>query len=493
VAWYAPDSFRAQVFIIGIAAASMAVLAVMLVQDAWQSTRQTLTQEAQQQCIRATGELQSQFMDRANYLGVSPTETLPLQFEAQDVSLRGLSAAVLRSYDGVEGGFFLGSEARLTGHAGPIQRDSSADFDAAETDMIRGLAGRVRQTTEAVSSEAETGADVLVAAAVSLHPYDGVAWTLKRLSSVNDPGAQRRRWWLAGLVLSAVLGLGAVISTSIRLRNGVDTLNKGLARLESDFSFRLPPLGGDFGRVAVSVNRMSDRRSALETNLRQQDRLAALGRVVAGVAHEIRNPLNSLVLTLELLSRRVRKGAATGEEIRDAIEEVNRLEQILARLLAFGSPQVESRTLQDVNPLLQRALRVVDDQARQRQVRVALSQSNDEELLAEVDGLALEQVLINLLLNAIDASPEGSTVSLAATVEGSLVRIAVRDHGPGIPEAVREHVFDPYFTTKENGTGLGLAVSREIAHRHGGNLEFASSCSEGSTFTLTLPTRRSDS
>jgi signal transduction histidine kinase len=271
----------------------------------------------------------------------------------------------------------------------------------------------------------------------------------------------------------------------------VDNLNKGLARLESDFNYRLPPVGGDFGRVAESVNRMSDRRGALEAHLRQQDRLAALGRVVAGVAHEIRNPLNSLVLTLELLSRRVRKGAATGEEIRDAIEEANRLEQILARLLAFGGPQVESRTMQDLNPLLQRALRVVDDQARLKQVRVALSPKSEEALQAEVDGLAVEQVLINLLLNAIDVSPKGSTVTLAAAVEGSLVRIAVRDHGSGIPETVREQIFDPYFTTKENGTGLGLAVSREIAHCHGGNLEFATS-GDGSTFTLTLPARRSE-
>jgi signal transduction histidine kinase len=487
--WYAPHNFRTQAFIIGIASLSMAVLTVMLVQDAWRSTRRTLAQEAQQQCLSAVRELQTQFVDRASYMAASP-EVLPLQFEAQDLSLRGLSTAVLRSYDGVEGGFLLGTQRKLAGHSGPVQRASTLDFDQAETGFIHSLAMRSRTNPGPVVDEVETGTDVLVAAAVSLQPDEGVAWTLKRLPEANDPGAQRRRWWLAGLVLSAVLGLGAIVSTSIHLRKGVDTLNKGLEQLESDFNYRLPPVSGDFGKVAESVNRMSDRRAALEMHLRRQDRLAALGRVVAGVAHEIRNPLNSLVLTLELLARRVRRGTATGDEIRDAIEEVNRLEQILGRLLAFGGPKIESTAAQDLNPLLLRAVRVVHNQAQQKQVRIVLSPETGPPLQAEVDGLAVEQVLINLLLNAIDASSEGGTVTLSAATEPECIRIAVRDQGPGIPDDAREHIFDPYFTTKENGTGLGLAVSREIAVRHGGNLEFVST-SDGSTFALTLPVFRS--
>jgi signal transduction histidine kinase len=490
VAWYAPDSFRAHVFVIGVASLSMAVLAVILVQDAWRSTRRTLAQEAQQQCASAVRELQAQFIDRASYLAAS-AETLPLQFEAQDLSLRGLSAAVLRSYDGVEGGFLLGPQKRLAGHVGPIRRASIMDFDQSESAFIRSLAESSVTATEPVVAEIGTGTDVLVAAAASIQPDNGVAWALKRLPEANDPGAQRRRWWLAALVLSAVLGLGAIITTSIRLRQGVDTLNQGLAQLESDFNYRLPPVGGDFGRVAESVNRMSDRRAALEAHLRQQDRLAALGRVVAGVAHEIRNPLNSLVLTLELLARRVQRGAATGGEIRDVIEEVNRLEQILKRFLAFGGTKIESRTTQDLNPLLQRAIRVVTEQARRKKVEIVLSTEGKEPLQAELDDLAIEQILINLLLNAIDASPEGGVVTLNAAAEPDRIRISVRDRGPGIPDDAREHVFDPYFTTKDNGTGLGLAVSREIATQHGGSLQFVST-PDGSTFVLTLPAIRSE-
>lgn len=491
MAWYAPDSFRAQVLIIGAASLSMAVLAAILVYDAWQSTRRTLSQEAQQQLTTAVRELREQFADRATFLETSP-DAPPLAFEAQDLSLRGLTAAVIRSYEGVEGGFLLGSERRLAGQAGPIRRADVKDFNETEARLLWDVAERSLSMDGPVVAETIVEADVLVAAAVTLPSENAIAWTLKRLSQANDPDAQGRRWWLAALVVSAVLGLGAIVSISIRLRQGVETLNRGLARLAGDFSYRLPPVGGDFGRVADAINRMAERRAALEATLRQQDRLAALGRVVAGVAHEIRNPLNSLVLSLELLDRHIRRGVATGEEVRQAIEEVNRLEQILARFLAFGGPKPESRLRQDLHPLLERALRVVQDQAQQKNVHVALAQQANGRLEAEVDALAIEQVLINLLLNAIDASPLGGTVTLSAAAEPTGVRVSIHDHGRGIPADLRDHVFDPYFTTKENGTGLGLAVSREIICHHGGSLDFESG-DAGTTFVLSLPSTRESS
>jgi signal transduction histidine kinase len=348
------------------------------------------------------------------------------------------------------------------------------------------MSGRVSTGNELIVDHEIDGADLLVGAAVPADSQHAVAWTLKRLPGVNDPEAQRRRWLLAALVLSGLLGLGGIVSIGIRMRQGVAALNSGLARLESDFNYRLPSIEGDFGKVAQAINRMAAVRGSLEATLRRQDRLAALGRVVAGVAHEIRNPLNALSLTLELLERRVRKGFATGDEAREAIQEVNRLERILNRLLAFGRPDMENRHVQNLGPLLERALRVVDDQSRRKHVSVALAGTGSEPLQADVDALAIEQVLINLLLNAIDASPEGGAVDLRVAGEAGGVRIEIQDQGPAIPEAIRDHLFDPYFTTKENGTGLGLAVTREIVVHHGGTIDFESGDS-GTTFVLKLP------
>ena len=483
MAWYAPDSFRAQGLIIGLASLSMAVLAVMLVQDAWDSSRTTLEQATQQQCAAAARELREQFAERATLLGAAAGT---LRFEAEDVSLQGLSAAVLRSYENVEGGFFLGSQKRVAGHIGGPDLPGSPHFDEVAALLVTGLGQRASASPGLILDHTVDGTDLLVGAAVRVDSHDAVAWTMKRLAGANDPAAQRRRWWLAGLVLSGLLGLGGIVSISIRLRQGVASLNTGLSQLERDFNYRLPSISGDFGKVAQAINRMAVVRGSLETTLRRQDRLAALGKVVAGVAHEIRNPLNAMSLTLELLERRVRKGLATGDEAREAILEVERLERILGRLLAFGRPEMENRQVQNLQPLLERALRVVDDQSRRKRVSVKLAEPGPGQLQADVDALAIEQVLINLFLNAIDASPEGGVVRVQVAAESQGVRIEVHDQGPAIPEGVRDHLFDPYFTTKESGTGLGLAVSREIVCHHGGTIDFDSGGS-GTTFVLKLP------
>jgi signal transduction histidine kinase len=386
----------------------------------------------------------------------------------------------------MEGGFLLGSQRRLAGHIGGPDSPGSPRFDQVAAALVAGLGERSALSPDLVLDHAVDGTDLLVGAAVRVDAHDAVAWTVKRLPGANDPAAQTRRWWLAGLVLSGLLGLGGIVSISIRLRQGVATLNTGLAQLERNFNYRLPSISGDFGKVAQAVNRMAEVRGSLESTLRQQDRLAALGKVVAGVAHEIRNPLNALSLTLELLERRVRKGLATGDEAREAILEVERLERILSRLLAFGRPEMENRHVQNLQPLLERALRVVDDHSRRKGVRVTLVQPGPEQFRADVDALAIEQVLINLLLNAIDASPEGGVVQVQVAADARGVRIQVHDQGPAIPEGIRDHLFDPYFTTKESGTGLGLAVSREIVCHHGGSIDFDSGTS-GTTFVLKLP------
>ena len=184
----------------------------------------------------------------------------------------------------------------------------------------------------------------------------------------------------------------------------------------------------------------------------------------------------------------MRKGAAPGEEVREAIVEVDRLDQTLDRLLTFGRPNIRNRRLHDLRPLVDRAVRIVEDQARNKDVRLVL-QSAPEPLTAEVDALAIEQILINLLMNAIDASPAHGTVTIAARVEPEGIRVEVADTGRGIEPAYREQIFNPYFTTKGNGTGLGLAISREMASHHDGSLEFEST-ENGTTFALHLPPQR---
>jgi signal transduction histidine kinase len=457
--------------VITFALLSVTALAAILIRDAVLRTERRLSEEAEQQCSLAARELDRQYQDRQAF-GDEQLRDLPL--EAQDLSLRGLAQAVLRSYEGLEGGFYDPETRKVLGHSAAGRGLSQAE-----------LAWIAAAVKEGAATHHE-GEDFVIVGAHQSQPGGTAAWALKRLTGARDPVLERRRWWLAALVFSALLGVVAVVSISLGLRRVVTGIQNGLRRMAEDYSFRFNVAEGHFGDVARAINQMADRRAALEAGLRRQDRLTALGKVAAGVAHELRNPLNSIRLTLELLDRRVRRGAAAGDEVTAAIREVDRLDRILAKLLAFGRAGLEDRRVQEVAPLLHHAVRMVEEPCRQKDVRIAV---NAPELNADLDGPQIEQVLINLLLNAIEASPEGGAIDLQARADDSRIEIAVRDSGSGIPESARDHIFDAYFTTRSNGTGLGLAVSREIVASHGGQLEFETA-ETGTTFRVRLPVAR---
>jgi signal transduction histidine kinase len=466
---------RVQIAIIVLASVAMLALAGVLVRDVISRTETRLVDETNEQVLTAARELQDQYEERAALAADDPLDALPPQ--AQDVSLRGLAATVLRSYRGVEGGFRLSGSVVGFTSARPLSTDEAALLNA---------------SSPTGGARADWGVDIAVAAAVPLSSTNGVAWAMKRLTGIGDPGVERRRWLLAGLLLSALLGLGAVVSVWYSLRSGVSTMKTGLQQMESDFSYRMPAVAGDFGQIADAANQMATRRTALETELRRQDRLAALGRTVAGVAHEIRNPLNSMKLTLELLSRRLKKGEAQPEQVQGALEQIDRLDQIVGRLLAFGRPALNHRHRQDLRPIMEQAAAMVHEPARRKQVDIQLSVPPDAPVEADVDGPQIQQVLINLLLNAIDASPAGQAVTLSAEANGSGYAVSVADRGSGIPDEGRSHIFDVYYTTKPDGVGLGLSVSREIVANHGGRLEFDSKPGD-TVFRFVLPAERSAS
>ncbi len=477
-------SFRVQIAVVVLASVAMLTLTAVLVRDVIIRTESRLVEEARQQCSAAVRELRLQFEERAEFVLDDPLEALP--WEAQDISLRGLSSTVMRSYDRVEGGFRMNASGRILGLSRP-----EGSLTAGEQALLLPVIEEASRSTEVCVRPTAVDNDIIVVAAAQDRSRRGVAWTLKRLAGIRDPVGRRQRWLLGALAGSALLGMGGIVSLWFFLRSGVMAIRDGLGKLEEDFHYRLPESGGDFGKIASAINRLTAHRLELEEELRRQDRLAALGKVVAGVAHEIRNPLNSMKLTLELLRRRLAKGAARAEELASAIQEVDRLDSIVGRLLAFGRPALTDRHVQNIVPLLDQAIRMVREQSERKRVRIELRPQPDPVVLADVDGPQIQQVMINLLLNAIDASPEGGVVTVGVHSGDGQVSVTVKDQGSGIPEEARPHVFDMYFTTKPEGTGLGLSVSREIIINHGGWLEFTSD-EGGATFWMTLPGRRKE-
>ena len=483
--WPAPVSFRAQAVIIAAASLAVACLAIFIVRDVIFATESKLLADSQQLCIAASQELKTQFEERVAYAG-DPLINLPE--DAQEVSLMGISTTVLKAYQSVKGGMFLPETGRIMGYAYPTAASpSDTDLTEVERIFIQSLAEQLRGSENVTTQSEWFDRDLIVGAASRSGSV--IFWTMRRAPVLRYPLMGTQQWWLAGLVFSTILGVGGIVSIWYMLHSGVAGIRQGLRSLEDDFSYRLPAIRGDLGQVAMAINRMAERRAALEEKLRQQDRLAALGKVVAGVAHEVRNPLNSIKLTLQLLGRRLKKGIPASNEVEDCLQEIDRLDMIVGRLLAFGRPAITNRHTQEIEPLIRQAIKMVHEPMQNKRIQILLHEM-EKGLAADVDGPQIIQVLINLLLNAIEASPAAGIVRLASETLGPNVCVRIDDEGPRIPDDVRQHIFDAYYTTKPNGSGLGLAVSREIVVNHGGALEFESE-NAGTSFILLLPIERS--
>lgn len=242
------------------------------------------------------------------------------------------------------------------------------------------------------------------------------------------------------------------------------------------------------GRIEASERQ----RRGLERDLARSERLASVGRFAAGLAHEIRNPLNSVEIQLLLMERRITKGAPEGREdllkpVQVIREEVIRLEDLVKDFLVFSRPSDLERSYVDVRSMLKEVMGLFETEAEHRSVSLH-SRYTDPLPAAWIDRTKMKQVLINVLKNALEATTEGTVTVEAFSSEDDLT-IRVADTGAGISEDDMEHVFDLFYTTKEGGTGLGLSIVRQIVEDHGGRAEIESTPGQGTRCTLVLPLR----
>ena len=245
--------------------------------------------------------------------------------------------------------------------------------------------------------------------------------------------------------------------------------------------------------LAQTVRRQAAERDGLQAELRRSERLAALGRLLAGVAHEVRNPLAGIRSTAQLWQRGV--VGLDDESLDGLVHEVDRLEEIVSRLLQFSRADAQALAPGDLNAVLAEAARLASGPAELKSVRVEVELDPDLPPVA-MAAPALLQVFRNLTTNAIHAMPSGGILRLTSQRHPAhhAVQAVVIDTGPGLAPETIGHLFEPFFTTKAEGTGLGLAIAREIALAHRGDL-LATNRTDGSgaVFTLTLPAVRPES
>ena len=217
-------------------------------------------------------------------------------------------------------------------------------------------------------------------------------------------------------------------------------------------------------------------------------RLASLGRLAAGIAHEIRNPLSSIKGFATYFRDRYRDNPEDQKTSEVMIQEVDRLNRVISQLLEFARPPVIQKKRASLQSLIQRSLKMIERQTSAKGIQV-LSELPSDIQDVDLDPDGINQVLLNLYLNAIEAMEQGGTltVSLSKKESSPWVKLTVTDTGAGISREDLEHVFDPYFTTKQTGTGLGLAIVHKIIEAHRGEVRAESEVGRGTTVSVLLP------
>ncbi|HYK91335.1 MAG TPA: ATP-binding protein [Acidobacteriota bacterium] len=238
--------------------------------------------------------------------------------------------------------------------------------------------------------------------------------------------------------------------------------------------------------TAAELTAAYERLNQTFDQLRQSERLASLGQLSAGLAHEIRNPLGSIQGAVEILSHGVSPEDPKSEFAQIAKREVANLHKLVGDILKFSKPAPPLRLPSDVDEIVDAARRLCADQARKQGVEIILQRVSLARTIS-VDAEQLKQVLLNILLNAIQAQPTGGRVVVRSFAEMDEAVISIEDSGPGIEPENLDRIFDPFFTTKREGTGLGLSISYQLVRNNGGRIRVTSSPGQGACFLISFP------
>jgi two-component system sensor histidine kinase HydH len=245
----------------------------------------------------------------------------------------------------------------------------------------------------------------------------------------------------------------------------------------------------DTGEFVGSVLLLIDLKEIkqLREAVKRKEKLAAIGGLAAGVAHEIRNPLSSIKGMASYFRNKFQSESEDSNAADIMINEVDRLNRVISELLEFARPSKVDIKPSDINAVLDHSVRLIRQDADAKNIQIDLETNNNlPDVLLDPDRFT--QCLLNLYLNSIQSMPSGGNLTVSSDYDGEkLVKVTVRDTGLGIPEEDINHIFDPYFTTKAKGTGLGLAVLHKIIEAHDGKINVHSTFEKGTVFTISLP------
>lgn len=242
-------------------------------------------------------------------------------------------------------------------------------------------------------------------------------------------------------------------------------------------------------RMAKRLEEALEDKEVMAQQLIRSGRLQALGELTAGLAHEIKNPLASLKGSAEIIADEIPDPSPRRRMVDIHMKELDRLNDLLERFLSFARPRAFEIKSINICDIVNKTITLVSSQAGQRQIQIEWSQP-DSEMIIHGDGEKISQVIINLILNAIQASPDNGRIEVACSRESQGRRkfacLEIKDNGAGIPLDQQEKIFNPFFTTKESGTGLGLSIASRIVDEHDGFIKVENPAEGGASFKVFL-------
>ncbi len=254
---------------------------------------------------------------------------------------------------------------------------------------------------------------------------------------------------------------------------------------------RLLQLLANQGAMAIENARRTERLTQLEESVRQSEKFSLLGTLAAEIAHEIRNPITIINLLMHSIQENAGHTDQTREDLRIVTEKLDRINHIVEQTLDLAKTKESNFAKEDINRLVEELLLFLNHRLDKMGIKVV--HKLDQKIPAiDMDRGQIQQVLLNLMVNALEAmEPEGELIIRTRLGKdrkiGPCVRFSIQDSGKGIPADIQKKLFDPFYTTRENGTGLGLFISNKLVKRHNGTIKVKSKVGEGSSFTVTLP------
>jgi signal transduction histidine kinase len=503
-------SFRWQITILGTLSVILFLAVLVATFSALRYTKSSVLIDEKKYLSDAANALAREYEDRTQSVPQNEVESANnVALGSSDGVLALLTRAVLRTTDGVEGGFYSTMDNTLTGYSFPTRNetpDSKGKTDIPASTRIAILqTARNAALTHDRSEQVLTGVnEIIVIEAVEVRRGDisvGSSWAMTRLTSL--PGSNRFRAYLiaVGLGISALFCVVLTLLVVRNLQSGVRKIESGLESLETNLSSQISTSSDprEIQQIAKAINRLGtslkeniDREKEIEDRLRHAEKLAALGRLVAGVAHEVRNPLATIRLRIQMCER-AKSNSSVHESCEVALEEIERLNGMVSRLLSFSRPvhlQKESINLSD---LVKQRLDSFREKAQRAGVKFVTDFSRDGRP-AQVDQNRMAQVFDNVIQNAIEAMSESGGIlrcsvssEMNAAATGWQACVEFHDAGKGIGIDALHRIFDPFFTTKPSGTGLGLSICHELVRAHGGEIHIESVHDQGTVVHISIP------